>query len=106
MQKIILVPDSFPGALSAAGACDVLGEVFARFFPEAELLRLPLGGVDTLRAGGELRIARVQGPGGEELRARYTVLPDRRTAVLDAAVCTGVEAARAAGQLRPGRATS
>ena len=106
MQKIVLVPDSITGGLSAARVCDMLGEVFARYFPEADQVRLPLGGVDTLRAGGEQRIARVRGPYGEELRARYTVLPDTRTAILDASACTGVEVARTLGPLQPGRATS
>ncbi|WP_294497176.1 glycerate kinase [uncultured Gemmiger sp.] len=106
MQKIVLVPDAMPGALSAARVCDVLGEAFAHFFPEAELVRLPLGSASVLQASaGEPRIVRVQGPAGNEMRAAYTVLPDRRTAIVDAAACAGAGVGRAAGVL-PGRATS
>lgn len=106
MQKILLVPDSFPGALSAARACQILGEVFRRYFPEAEQLPLPLGtGAVIAAEAGEARTVRVKGPAGEELRARYTVLPRRRVAILDAAACAGAEIGRAAG-VAPGRATS
>ena len=106
MQKIIFVPDTLPGALSAAAVCDVLCEVFAQYFPEAEQLCLPLGSDAAARTPqGRSRTVRVKGPAGEELRAAYTVLPERRIAIVDAASCAGAALGSAAG-VAPGRATS
>lgn len=113
LRKIILVPDSFKGSLTAAEVCDILGEVFSRHFPEAELVRVPLadGGEGSTAAflsavGGERRVVRVQGPFGEEVRAPYAILPGKHTAVIEMAACAGLPLAQAAGRLDPGRATT
>ena len=113
MQKIILVPDSFKGSLTSGEVCDILAEVFGRYFPQAELVQVPLadGGEGSVSAfvaalGGEMRTVRVQGPYGEETRARYALLPDHRTAVIEMSACAGLPLAQAAGRLEPGRATT
>ena len=113
MQKIILVPDSFKGSLTSGEVCDILAEVFGRYFPQAELVQVPLadGGEGSVSAfvaalGGEMRTVRVQGPYGEETRARYALLPDHRTAVIELSACAGLPLAQAAGRLEPGRATT
>ncbi|KXT76800.1 glycerate kinase [Streptococcus sp. DD12] len=42
-MKIILAPDSFKESLSASKVAQAMAEGFARVFPEAELVQLPLG---------------------------------------------------------------
>lgn len=113
MQKVILVPDSFKGSLTSGEVCEILAEVFGRYFPGAELVQVPLadGGEGSVSAfvsalGGETRTVRVQGPYGDEVRARYALLPGRHTAVIEMSACAGLPLAQAAGRLEPGRATT
>lgn len=113
MQKILVVPDSFKGSLTSAQVCDILAEVFGWHFPGAQIVRVPLagGGAGSAEAflsaaGGERRTVRVMGLYGEEVRAPYALLPGRHTAVIEVAACAGLQLARAAGRLQPGRATT
>lgn len=96
MKKLILIPDSFKGTLSAAEVCEILARTASRYFPEAEILRIPVadGGEGTADCfltalGGEKIFLRVHGPWGEMRDAFFALLPDG-TAVVETAVCAGL----------------
>ena len=110
-MKIIIAPDSFKGALTAAQACDIIARAFISVYPGAEIHTLPLadGGEGMARAwqaacGGDLRTQIASGPYGEPVEAEYLLLPDG-TAVLETAACAGLELARPHG-LNPERTTT
>ena len=113
-MKIVLIPDSYKGTLSSVQACDVLAGVFGRYFPGAQLVRVPVadggeGSVDAFLAsmGGKRCAARVHGPFGEEVQAAYAVLPDdNRTAVIEMSACAGLPLAAKSGRLDPAAATT
>ena len=68
-MRILLAPDSFKGALSAAQACAAMAEGIRRASPDAEILSIPLadGGEGTTEAlvaacGGWIQTVEVTGP--------------------------------------------
>jgi glycerate kinase len=111
-MRIVLAPDSFKGSLSAAAVADAMAVGFGRGLPGAELVQVPLadGGEGTLDAlvaatGGVVFRSRVSGPLGDPVRARWGVLGDGRTAVVELAEAAGL--GRVPERLRdPSRATT
>ena len=111
MEKILLVPDSFKGTLSSRQVCQVMAGQLRRFFPQAQVISIPVadGGEGSVEAflaaaGGERRTRTVTGPFGEPVEAFYGILGDGRTAVIEMAVCAGLPLAE--GRLNPERATT
>lgn len=101
MQKILVIPDSFKGTLSARQVCRVMDKAILKAFPHAETICIPAadGGEGTAQAflsvlGGVTVSEAVQGPHGQEISAVYGILPDG-TAVLDMASCAGLPLAGA-----------
>lgn len=93
--KILILPDSFKGSLSAHRACAAIEAAAREVFPEAELNTLPLadGGEGTLElvqhaAGGAFLPVEVTGPCGQRVRARYLSIGD--TAVIELAEAAGL----------------
>ena len=96
-MKFVFAPDSFKGSLTAAEICDILETCAKRVFPDAETVSVPVadGGEGTadafLRAmGGTLMHTKVTGPLFEKTTAEWVLLPDGRTAVLEAARACGL----------------
>lgn len=96
MHKIIIIPDSFKGTLSAQQFCAIVSERVHAHFPACETIRIPVsdggeGTVDCFLAGvgGERIECHVQGPFGEKMDAAYALLPDG-TAVVEMASCAGL----------------
>ena len=97
-MKIVIAPDSFKESLSAAGVASALARGLRQALPAAEIRECPLGdgGEGTLDAvlaatGGEVREARVTGPLGEPVTARWGWLAEQCTAFVEMASASGLE---------------
>jgi len=98
MSKIILVPDSFKGTLSAARVCEIMRDAIHTHLPNCGVVSIPVadGGEGTVDCflqaleGGDKITRRVAGPlPGMEVNAFYGVLPDG-TAVVELAAAAGL----------------
>jgi len=95
--RIVIAPDSFKGSLSALGVAAAMERGVRAVFPDAEVVKIPVadGGEGTVEAlveatAGSLRSQRVHGPLGDAVEARWGVLGDGRTAVLEMAAASGL----------------
>jgi glycerate kinase len=96
MKKILLAPDSFKGTLSSIEICAVMENVIKMFYPEAQVIGIPVadggeGSVDAFLAalGGEKKTVCVQGPFGREMESFFGILKNG-TAVIEMASCAGL----------------
>jgi glycerate 2-kinase len=96
-MKVVVAPDKFKGSLSASEAADAISRGVAHADPEAEIDRVPMadGGEGTVGAlvaatGGTVREIEVTGPLGEKVKARFGLLGDGQTAVLEMAQASGL----------------
>jgi glycerate 2-kinase len=96
-MKVIVAPDKFKGSLSAPEAARAISRGVARAAPLAEIDLVPMadGGEGTVEAlveatDGEYWQATVSGPLGASTSARFALLGDRRTAVLEMASASGL----------------
>lgn len=97
-MRVVLAPNSFKGSLSAPEASAALARGLARTLPGAALEEVPIadGGEGTVEAlvratDGSLRSTEVEGPVGEPVHARWGVLGDGQTAVVELAAASGLE---------------
>jgi glycerate 2-kinase len=97
MKKIILAPDSFKGTMSAITICGIAERVIKRFFPDAEIINVPIadGGEGTCDCffealGGEKIDVKVSGPFFEKVDSFYLLLPDKKTAVIEMSAAAGL----------------
>ena len=97
-MKIIIAPDSFKDSLSAQGVAHAIAEGLAQVWPAAQLIKCPMadGGEGTVEAvlaacDGQWRGARVRGPLGAAVEARWGWLPDSRTAIIEMAEASGLQ---------------
>ena len=96
-MKIVIAPQAFKGSLTALQAADAIAKGVHRVFPHADLVRVPIadGGDGTLDAlvnatDGAFHDARVSGPLGLPVDARWGVLGDGVTAVIEVAQACGL----------------
>ena len=96
-MKITVAIDSFKGSLSTIGAGDAAARGIRRVFPDAEIALLPLadGGEGTVSAltrerEENLRRVSVTGPLGRSVEAKYGILEDQHTAVIEMAEAAGI----------------
>ena len=96
-MKFLFAPDSFKGSLSAVEICGILNRVTRRVFPGAQTVCIPVadGGEGTVDAlllamGGERVTSPVTGPLFERESARWGMLEDGRTAVMEMAQASGL----------------
>ena len=94
---VVIAPDKFKGSLSAPDAAHAMAEGVRAAWPGAEVELVPMadGGEGTVEAlvaatGGAWREAEVTGPLGVRVNARYGILGDGRTAVLEMAAASGL----------------
>ncbi|MBC3366432.1 glycerate kinase [Pseudomonas sp. SWRI154] len=97
-MKIIIAPDSFKDSLSAQGVAEAIAQGLAEIWPDAQLIKCPMadGGEGTVEAvlaacNGQWREARVRGPLGTAVEARWGWLPDNRTAIIEMAEASGLQ---------------
>jgi len=96
LKKVIIVPDSFKGALSAREATDIIASVVNRAFPECNIIKMPIadggeGSVDAVLSavGGEIFQAKVLSPDNREIEAAFGISTSG-TAVLEMAQSSGI----------------
>lgn len=97
-MRIVICPDSFKESMTALEAAQAIKAGLCRVWPQAnyELLPLADGGEGTVQAlldatGGSWCTAAVTDPLGEPVQARFGLLGDGRTAVLEMAEASGLQ---------------
>jgi glycerate kinase len=95
--KIVIAPDSFKESLTAQQVCLAVENGLKRVWPNAEYVSIPVadGGEGTMQAlidatSGEKIQVRVKDPRGKTVEARYGLLGDHRTAVIEVAEACGL----------------
>lgn len=95
MKKCIVISDSFKGTLSSLEICEIARQSIPRFFPECEVVALPVadGGEGTVECfihalRAEAAAAPATGPYGEEIQAGYCRAGNR--AVIEMAAAAGL----------------
>lgn len=95
-MRVLVVPDSFKGSLSAVEVCEAIAAGLEDAIPGVTVVQLPVadGGEGTVYAfllavGGERRTERVAGPYGAPVDADWALLPDG-TAVVEMAAAAGL----------------
>ncbi len=111
-MRVLIAPQEFKGSLAAVEAAELIAEGVRRALPDAEIDLAPLadggpGTVDAIvkAAGGRLSTARVEGPLGAPVDARWGRIGDGRTAVIEMAAAAGLALLRE-DQLDPRRAST
>ncbi len=96
-MRIVVAPDSFKECASAVEVCGAVEVGLRRVWADAVIDRVPMadGGEGTVEAlvtatGGRYLEARVRDPLGELISARYGILGDGRTAVIEMAAASGL----------------
>lgn len=103
--SVLVASDSYKGSATSREVNDLIEQGVRRVCPDAQVRKFSIadGGEGTLDAlvsarGGEVRTARVHGPLGEEVLARYGLIrchpkggnPDALTAVIEMAEAAGI----------------
>lgn len=96
--KIVIAPDSFKGSLSAKEAAKAIERGIKRAYPNSETILIPAadGGEGTMEAlvsatGGHFVPAIVKGPIGKPVEAKYGVLGDKKTCIIEIANSSGLD---------------
>ncbi|MCC8194099.1 MAG: glycerate kinase [Deltaproteobacteria bacterium] len=96
-MHILIAPDSYKGSLTALEVAEAMEAGAKRVFPEATFDLVPIadggeGTVDALVAAtnGELRETRVKGPMRKPVNAKWGILGDGKTAVIEMATASGL----------------
>lgn len=96
-MNILVAPDKFKGSLTARQACECIGRGLKKALPGVRVTMAPLadGGDGTLEilvpaTGGRFIALRVTGPLGKKITARYGVLGNSRTALIEMAQASGL----------------
>jgi glycerate kinase len=96
-MKIIVAPNSFKGSLSASQAAAAIARGVRQAMPEAEVVEIPVadGGEGTVEAlvsarRGTYHSVQVEGPLGDPVQARYGLIDDGRTGVVELASASGL----------------
>jgi len=88
---VLVAPDKFKGTFTAAEVAAAVARGLRGAGREAEELPVADGGEGTMDAlGGELRTATVSDPLGRPVEARFSLLDDDGTAVVEAAQASGL----------------
>lgn len=96
-MRVVIAPQSFKGSVSGPEAARAIQKGVLRVFPEAETVLVPVadGGDGTLDAlveatAGRTFTSQVNGPLRERVRARWGVMGDGKTAVIEMAQASGL----------------
>lgn len=96
-MKIVIAPQGFKENLTALQVARAIEEGVKRVVPKAMTVIKPMadGGEGTVQAlvdatGGEIMMTEVTGPLGERVKARWGILSDRTTAVIEMAAASGL----------------
>lgn len=96
-MKIVIAPDSFKESLSAMAVAEAIEKGFREIYPDADYVKVPMadGGEGTVQSmveasGGRYVDQWVQGPLGQPVAARWGMLGDSDTAVIEMAAASGL----------------
>ena len=96
-MKILIAPDSFKETLTSSAAANAIEEGFLSVFPDANICKLPIadggeGTVDVLVSStkGKFFSTKVSGPLGKYVDAKWGMLGDSKTAVIEVAEVCGL----------------
>jgi len=96
-RVVVVAPDSFKGSLSSPEAAAAMERGVLTAWPDARVVKVPIadGGEGTVEAlvaatGGRFETQTVRGPLGRPVDARWGVLGDGRTAVVEMAAASGL----------------
>lgn len=97
-MKIVLAPDSFKESMTAKETCIAIEKGLRKVIPDLECISVPMadGGEGTTQSlvdatEGEFYSVEVTGPLGEKRNARFGILGDKKTAILEMAAASGLE---------------
>ena len=100
MQKVLLLHDSFKGTLSSMEVCQIMEHSIHTYFPACQVISIPIadggeGSVESFLSamGGQTIVEEVHGPFFEPLTARYGLLSDKKTAIIEVAAAAGLSLA-------------
>ncbi len=95
--KIVIAPQSFKGSLSAPEVAQAIAKGVKRVLSDAETIVVPIadGGEGTVEAlvystHGQIMTREVMGPLGEKVTAKWGVLGDEVSAVVEMAAASGI----------------
>jgi glycerate 2-kinase len=96
-MRIVIAPDKFKESMTATEAAEIIARAVLSVLPRAELQLFPLsdggeGLVEALagRGKGSLKTTRVTGPAGEMVEAKWGMIDDGQTAVIEMAAASGL----------------
>ncbi|MDP2857544.1 MAG: glycerate kinase [Bacillota bacterium] len=96
-MKVVVAPNSFKGSLDAVRVAAAMKRGILGVDPRVAVVEVPMadGGEGTVEAvtgatGGTIRAVQVTGPTGTPVEARYGILGDKRTAVMEMAAAAGL----------------
>ena len=96
-MKVVAAPNAYKGTLTATQAAAAIANGVHDVFPDADVIQVPVadGGDGTVEAlvdarHGEYRMAKVEGPLGDPVDARYGLIDGGRTAVVELATASGL----------------
>ncbi|MCH5461998.1 glycerate kinase [Lactobacillus sp. LC28-10] len=97
-MKFVLAPDSFKGGMTAKEAANAMQTGLEKIFPAAEFEKVPMadGGEGTVQSlvdatNGRLIDNQVTGPLGTPVQAKYGILGNGQTAVIEMASASGIQ---------------
>ena len=97
MKKIIIASDSFKGSLSSVEVARAVGAGIRKVLPDCRVVSVPVadGGEGTVEAmvtatKGEIVVCRVHDPLMNIIEARYGILGDGNTAIIEMAAASGL----------------
>lgn len=97
-MKFVIAPDSFKGGLTAKQAAEAMAKGIQRIFPKADYVLVPMadGGEGTVQSlvdatSGKFVSAKVHDPLNRITEARYGILGDGKTAVIEMAAASGIQ---------------
>ncbi|SHE31122.1 glycerate kinase [Clostridium fallax] len=96
-MKFVLAPDSFKESMTAREVADAMEKGIKKVCPNAQCVKVPMadGGEGTVQSlvdatNGEIFTIDVIGPLGNKVKAKYGILGDKKTAVIEMAEASGL----------------
>lgn len=96
-MKILIAPDSFKESLSAKEVAEIIGNTFSTEIKDVEIIKTPMadGGEETAQTlteatNGIFVEKWVKDPLGREIKAKYGISGDKKTAIIEMATCCGL----------------
>lgn len=94
-MKIVIAPDSFKESLTAKEVCRAIEHGARKVYPNALIIRVPLadggeGTLDALCGDGKIFQSKVSGPLGKKISARWGMMADGSTAVVEMSQASGL----------------